>query len=117
MLEGWLKYVMVGLLTLAAAASLAPRSHASESCELSGVLSPKELRRFANELREKIPGAARITSVTDAYDAMTHDRPYRRAIGAEEAFRQLREGRGSQFAPDVVEAFYWVEERVLALAG
>lgn len=48
---------------------------------------------------------ARIVAVADAYDAMTADRVYRRAMPPFEALRVIRELRGSQFDPDVVDAF------------
>lgn len=54
---------------------------------------------------ERIPLESRITAVCDAYDAMTSDRPYRRAMSAEQAVNELQRGSGSQFDPTVVEAF------------
>jgi len=54
---------------------------------------------------EEIPLGARIVAVCDAYDAMTTDRPYRRAIPPEAALSELRACGGSQFDPDVVDAF------------
>ncbi|MEX0991157.1 MAG: HD domain-containing phosphohydrolase [Actinomycetota bacterium] len=54
---------------------------------------------------ELIPLPARIFSVVDAFDAMTSDRPYRRAMAEGEAFEELTRGRGSQFDPGVVDAF------------
>jgi putative nucleotidyltransferase with HDIG domain len=54
---------------------------------------------------EEIPLLARIISAADAYDAMTSDRPYRRARTAEEAIEELRRGAGRQFDPRVVDAF------------
>jgi len=53
----------------------------------------------------KIPLEARILAVGDAYEAMTSDRVYRRAIGAEAARRELLEGADRQFDARVVEAF------------
>jgi putative nucleotidyltransferase with HDIG domain len=47
---------------------------------------------------------ARILAVADAYDAMTSDRPYRRGMAVAVALGRLREGAGTQFAPEVVEA-------------
>ena len=46
-----------------------------------------------------------IVAVADAYDAMTSDRAYRKAFTREEAIIQLKQGRGSQFDPKVVDAF------------
>jgi putative nucleotidyltransferase with HDIG domain len=54
---------------------------------------------------EEIPLISRIIGVADAYDAMTSDRPYRRAMPSEVARGRLRESAGSQFDADVVEAF------------
>jgi diguanylate cyclase (GGDEF)-like protein/putative nucleotidyltransferase with HDIG domain len=54
---------------------------------------------------DEIPLEARILAVADAYEAMTSDRVYRRAIGLEAARRELRAGAGSQFDSDVVKAF------------
>lgn len=52
----------------------------------------------------EIPMEARIISVVDSYDAMINDRPYRKAMGEEEALEELAAGSGSQFDPEVVEA-------------
>jgi diguanylate cyclase (GGDEF)-like protein len=52
-----------------------------------------------------IPLGARIIAVCDAYDAMLSDRPYRRALSADNAMAELRRCAGTQFDPDVVEAF------------
>jgi putative nucleotidyltransferase with HDIG domain len=49
---------------------------------------------------------AAIVGLADAWDAMTTDRPYHRALSSQEAFAEVRAGRGRQFAPDVVEAFF-----------
>ena len=54
---------------------------------------------------EEIPLEARILAVADAYDAMTSDRPYRKAISAFEAKETLVKLAGSDFDPNVVEAF------------
>ena len=52
-----------------------------------------------------IPLYARIIAVADAYDAITSTRPYRSSSGRDDAVDVLRAGAGSQFDPEVVEAF------------
>ena len=59
---------------------------------------------------EKIPLGARIVAVIDAFDAMTSDRPYRKALPREVAFDELRKGSGTQFDPKVVKAFIEILE-------
>jgi HD-GYP domain-containing protein (c-di-GMP phosphodiesterase class II) len=53
---------------------------------------------------EEIPIAARIVFVCDAYNAMTTDRPYRRAMPSEDAIAELVANTGTQFDPRVVGA-------------
>ena len=48
---------------------------------------------------------ARIVQVTDAFDAMTSDRPYRTALSIPVALEELEKGRGSQFDPDIIDLF------------
>lgn len=57
---------------------------------------------------EEIPLEASIVGLADAWDAMTTTRPYHRALTFEEALTEIREGRGTQFAPAVVDAFLTV---------
>jgi putative nucleotidyltransferase with HDIG domain len=57
---------------------------------------------------DEIPVEARILAVADAYEAMTADRPYRRALSAEVAQEELRRNAGGQFDPAVVDAFLGV---------
>jgi putative nucleotidyltransferase with HDIG domain len=54
---------------------------------------------------DKIPLIAAIISVADSFDAMTTDRPYRRALSKEEAVEEIRRGSGRQFNPQIAEAF------------
>ena len=51
-----------------------------------------------------IPLAARILAVADSLDAMTYDRPYRRAFSIEQALNELVRCSGTQFDPQVVAA-------------
>jgi HD-GYP domain-containing protein (c-di-GMP phosphodiesterase class II) len=53
----------------------------------------------------KIPLECRILALADAYDAMTNDRPYRKALAPEVAICELRRCAGSQFDPHLVELF------------
>jgi HD-GYP domain-containing protein (c-di-GMP phosphodiesterase class II) len=53
---------------------------------------------------DAIPVESRIVLACDAFHAMTTDRPYRRALGEEEARRRLVEASGTQFDPQVVDA-------------
>ena len=54
---------------------------------------------------EEIPLGSRIVAVCDAYEAMTTDRSYRRALTSAQAADELRAGAGTQFDPQVVHAF------------
>jgi diguanylate cyclase (GGDEF)-like protein len=53
----------------------------------------------------EIPLGARIVAVADAYDAMVHDRPYKRAMSHDQAVMELRRHAGTQFDPEIVELF------------
>jgi putative nucleotidyltransferase with HDIG domain len=55
---------------------------------------------------EDIPLAAAIAGLADAWDAMTIERPYQRALFTEEALEEVRSCRGTQFVPAVVDAFF-----------
>jgi diguanylate cyclase (GGDEF)-like protein len=59
---------------------------------------------------EDIPLGARIIAVCDAYEAMTADRPYRKALSEHAAREQLSANAGTQFDPAVVAAFLVGEE-------
>jgi HD-GYP domain-containing protein (c-di-GMP phosphodiesterase class II) len=60
---------------------------------------------YPDRLRgDEIPLAARVFAVADALDAITTDRPYRRAAPLGEARRRIKESAGSQFDPEVVDA-------------
>jgi HD-GYP domain-containing protein (c-di-GMP phosphodiesterase class II) len=63
--------------------------------------------------QDRIPLEARIFAVVDAYDAMTSERPYRKAVPPEEALQEIRANAGIQFDPQVVEAFEGVIRRLL----
>jgi putative two-component system response regulator len=54
---------------------------------------------------DEIPLGARIVAVADVYDALCHDRPYRRAWSHDRVVEQIEEERGAHFDPTVVDAF------------
>jgi putative nucleotidyltransferase with HDIG domain len=54
---------------------------------------------------EEIPGIARILAVADTYDAMTSERPYRKALSRQAAVAELDRCSGAQFDPGMVRAF------------
>jgi len=76
---------------------------------------------------EKIPLGARIFAVVDTFDAMTSDRPYRKALTIRNAREEITRCSGTQFDPQVADAFLsieddtweqiraWAHENVLAL--
>lgn len=57
----------------------------------------------------EIPIMARIVAVADAFDAITSTRSYQPALSVEYALSELRSNSGTQFDPEVVEAFLTVE--------
>jgi putative nucleotidyltransferase with HDIG domain len=54
---------------------------------------------------EKIPLLARLIAVADTFDAMTTDRPYRKALTVDEALKEIRHCSGSQFDPEIASVF------------
>jgi putative nucleotidyltransferase with HDIG domain len=94
------------------------RSHPAAGAEI--VARVRALRRAAEIVRSHherpdglgypfglsaadVPLGARILNVSDAFDAMTSDRPYRRALSVEAALEELARGVGTQFDTQVVE--------------
>ena len=63
---------------------------------------------------ETIPLEARILAIADAFAAMTSARPYRGALSNEEAMKELKEGTGTQFDPQLVEVFKGIVETGLS---
>ena len=53
----------------------------------------------------EIPFGARVIAVADSFEAMTSDRPYRKALSVHQAIQILLEGRGKQWDPIIVNAF------------
>lgn len=66
---------------------------------------------------EEIPLLARVIAVSDAFDAMTSDRPYRKAFSYDIARQKILSASGTQFDPTVVEAFNSIEEKKYHLSS
>lgn len=62
---------------------------------------------------EEIPIGGRIMSIADVFDALTSDRPYRRALPADEALAELKRGAGKQFDPQLIALFEQVVDQAL----
>lgn len=62
-----------------------------------------------------IPLFGRIVAVADVFDALTSERPYKKAWSVEDAAQLLLEGSGKHFDPDCVEAFFSCFEQILAI--
>ena len=95
------RHTLIGENILSAASALAGvgRLVRSSHERFDGTGYPDRLQH------EEIPLASRIIFVCDAYDAMTTDRPYRKAMSEEHAVAELRRCASTQFDPAVVDAF------------
>ena len=80
------------------------KTHTTYGAELVEEVLP------AGKKGEDIPLEARIMAVADVYDALVSERVYKKALPKEEALRIMKEGRGTQFDPDVLDAFLEVVE-------
>ena len=100
------KHTLIGERIIGAAPPLAPVAKVVRSAHerFDGAGYPDGLAG------DEIPVPARIILICDAYDAITTDRPYRRARSREEALAELRGNAGTQFDPELVEAFCALRE-------
>jgi putative two-component system response regulator len=62
-----------------------------------------------------IPIAGRITAIADVFDALTSKRPYKEPFSVEKSLAIIREGKGSHFDPDVVDAFFAIQDEILTI--
>jgi putative two-component system response regulator len=67
--------------------------------------------------RDEIPISGRVVAVADVFDALTHDRPYKRAWTVRDALAEIEANAGTQFDPDVVEALLRVAPEAGLLAA
>ncbi|MEI6313800.1 MAG: two-component system response regulator [Syntrophus sp. (in: bacteria)] len=71
---------------------------------------------YPNRLKGvEIPIAGRISAIADVFDALTSKRPYKEAFSVEESLAIIREGRGSHFDPEVVDAFFAIQDEILTV--
>lgn len=64
---------------------------------------------------EEIPLAGRIVAIADVFDALTSNRPYKKAWEIEKAYNLLEEEKGKHFDPKLVELFVEAKDEVLAI--
>jgi two-component system, cell cycle response regulator len=95
------RHTIIGERIMLSAPALAPVAHLVRSTHerWDGTGYPDGLEGG------EIPLGSRIVAVCDAFDAMTSDRPYRRALPAGEALEEVSKFSGTQFDPTVVEQF------------
>ena len=63
----------------------------------------------------KIPLAGRVAAIADVFDALTSARPYKEPFSIEKSFGIIKDSRGSHFDPEVVDAFFAIEDQILAI--
>ncbi len=63
----------------------------------------------------EIPIASRIAAIADVFDALTAKRPYKEPFSVGKSLAIIREGRGSHFDPAVVDAFFAIQDEILAI--
>ncbi|WP_022851816.1 HD domain-containing phosphohydrolase [Limisalsivibrio acetivorans] len=66
---------------------------------------------------EEIPLECRIVAICDVYDALTSERPYKRAWSPEEALAQILKGRGTHFEPEITDKFEKNFDRIVQLGS
>ncbi len=63
----------------------------------------------------QIPLTGSIVAIGDVFDALTSNRPYKEPFSVEKSFKIIKQGRGSHFAPDVVDAFFAIQDEILSI--
>ena len=62
-----------------------------------------------------IPILCRIVAIADVFDALTTERPYKKPFSIEKSFGILKEERGEHFDPEVVDAFFRIEDKIIEI--
>lgn len=65
--------------------------------------------------KESIPYEARVAALADVFDALTSERPYKKAWSVQSANELIQEQRGKHFDPDLVDAFFGCQKKILAV--
>ena len=63
----------------------------------------------------RIPLAGRIVALADVFDALTSKRPYKEAFSIEKSHRIIKQGYGKHFDPDVLDAFFSIQDEILKI--
>ena len=66
--------------------------------------------------KDAIPLGARILAISDAYEAMTSERPYRKSMSADAALYEIERNKGNQFDPEIANAFTKIEESHISIS-
>ncbi|WP_320044700.1 two-component system response regulator [uncultured Desulfobacter sp.] len=73
-------------------------------------------RGYPSGLKEReIPLEGRIVAVADVFDALTTKRPYKEPFSLDDSFRIIEENRGRQFDPEVMDAFFSIQDEILKI--
>ncbi|MCX5883882.1 MAG: response regulator, partial [Deltaproteobacteria bacterium] len=63
----------------------------------------------------RIPLVGRITAIADVFDALTSRRPYKEPFSVEKSFAIIQESKRTHFDPDIVDAFFAIQDEILAI--
>jgi putative two-component system response regulator len=102
------QHTLIGAQTLEAVASLNPEAQYMQMARDIALTHHEHYNGggYPHGLRgEQIPLCGRITALADVYDALTSKRIYKPAFSHETAVEHIKEGRGTQFDPELVDAF------------
>jgi putative two-component system response regulator len=71
---------------------------------------------YPNNLKgAEIPISSRIVAVADVFDALTSKRPYKEPLSVDSSLAIIKEGSGNYFDPDVADAFFAIQDEILAI--
>jgi len=66
--------------------------------------------------KDEIPLGARILAISDAYEAMTSERPYRKSMSADDARHEIERNKGAQFDPKIADTFTRIEKSRISIS-